>query len=668
MDFLEVEKQLQSNFKKMSSSERLYYVELNRDEVVEKYLSAFPIRYLQENTCNCCKSFIRQFGGIVSIDGNNVVSIWDNIEADEEYSASIKALSEYIHSLPITDVFLVKESKLGTKQAGGFNHFYLDNDRKFMNNYPDKVKGELRTQFQTLKRALDELSKDSVDTVLEFIETGVLYRGNEYKGIVVEFSKLKNQYETLSDDKAKILFSWKNSTNPVVSKIRNTAIGTLLVDLSEGLDEEQAVSKYERVVAPTNYKRTSSLATPKQIEAAKKDLQEKGLLGSLQRRKAISTDIPVANSIFLDRSSNIKDVFEELASVSKVDPKAFSKSKEIGISDFIENVIPNFDKVEVLLENSHLNNFVSITAPVNAEDPSLFKWNNSIAWSYTGGITDSLKERVKDAGGNVEGVLRFSIQWNDEETKASCDLDAHAVEPNHTHIYYSSGYRKDRGNGKTSMSGQLDVDMISPRGIGVENIVWTDLSKMKEGVYQFKIHNFSGRNSGVRAQIEFDGQIFDFVHLKSFDGYLPIAEVTYSKAKGFSIVSKLDSKSNISTKEKWNLRTAEFVKVKSLFLSPNYWEDNGTENGSGNKHYMFMLEGCKSDETVKPFFNEFLRNDMLIHKKSFEMLSSKIKVEEVENELSGIGFSDTIRKTIIVRCTSNKSKETYRVNILNPKL
>jgi len=33
------------------------------------------------------------------------------------------------------------------------------------------------------------------------------------------------------------------------------------------------------------------------------------------------------------------------------------------------------------------------------------------------------------------------------------------------------------------MSGQLDVDMINPSKLGVENIVWDNAAKMKDGVY-----------------------------------------------------------------------------------------------------------------------------------------------------------------------------------------
>ena len=46
--------------------------------------------------------------------------------------------------------------------------------------------------------------------------------------------------------------------------------------------------------------------------------------------------------------------------------------------------------------------------------------------------------------------------------------------------------------------------------------------------------------------------------------------------------------------------------------SPNYWN---SQKGIGNKHYMFMLKDCISDETPNGFFNEYLNNELITHKK-----------------------------------------------------
>lgn len=66
-----------------------------------------------------------------------------------------------------------------------------------------------------------------------------------------------------------------------------------------------------------------------------------------------------------------------------------------------------------------------------------------------------------------------------------------------------------------------------------------------------------------------------------------------------------------------------------------------------------MLDGCKTDETPRPFFNEFLGPELDKHRKVLEILGSKVKVKETDNQLSGIGFSETQKNSVVVRVTGN---------------
>ena len=107
-------------------------------------------------------------------------------------------------------------------------------------------------------------------------------------------------------------------------------------------------------------------------------------------------------------------------------------------------------------------------------------------------------------------------------------------------------------------------------------------------------------------------------------------------------------KSQVVSKDKWSIKTNQFVKVNKLMLSPNHWS-----NSTGNKHYMFFLENCVSDENARPFFNEFLKNEFDENRKVFEIMGSKIKVEPTNNQLSGIAFSETQPNHLLVRVDGN---------------
>lgn len=676
MTFVEMRNRMLEHFNEMQEGE-LFEVQFDKDKLWELYLESFPsnknkiFRERREHDCSCCRHFVKQMGGVVTIRDNKIVSIWDfDAFDDDTYGPSLKAMSDYIHTCKIENPFYSKERRIGTlnnKELSDdivitWDHFYADIPSEYVvSGYSKETEqARIRDTKNVFKRSLDEFSLESVDIVLELISQGSLYRGEEHKAILEKFRQYLVEYSNLPENE-KDLYTWENAKTAGMSvgRIRNHAIGTLLIDISNDVDLDTAVRKYESIVAPTNYKRPKAIFTKRMLEDAKKTISEMGYMDSLKRRYATLDDITVNNILFSNRDASRRitgtDVFDDLASEVSVNPKKFDKVEEINIQTFIDSVLPTAKEIEVLFENRLASNMMSLIAPEDKDSKTMFKWNNNFCWAYTGNITDSMKERVKSAGGSITGDLRFSIQWN-ESGRDNVDLDAHCFTAGHEEIYYAD--KKDYSTG-----GELDVDIQRPNTdtrlkgdhTAVENITFPNRRRMTDGTYTFFVHQYWGTlNDGFRAEIEFDGNTysFDYPDMLRQGNRVNVATVTLKNGE-FTIKSMLPETNRVNSKEIWNLNTNQFIPVSVVMYSPNYWDE---QSGIGNKHYFFMLKDCVNPETPNGFYNEFLNSELDKHKRVMEALGGKLAVAKADDQLSGIGFSSTQRNHIIVKVKGNTER------------
>lgn len=635
----------------------LFTVVRDKEEVWEKYLSSFPpgsnpiFRKRTEHDCSCCRHFIRDVGHVVAIQNGALVSVWDLNGLPEPYQTVADAMASYIKSLPIGDVFLVREAKLGVEanyenaetSVVTWNHFSCDVPKAHRSNDVDAKKGELRTTFQVLWRGVTELDPEAVSTVKELIAENAIYRGAEFKNAVEGFQQLQNRILSVPADQQQIA-AWSYLHHPQ-ARFRNTVIGTLVEDLSTGGELSDAVRVYEKKVAPENYKRPTALITKAMVEDAMKTIREMGVEPSLERRHARLSDVSVNAVLYVDAevAPKMKGGVESLL-MEAVKPKAFDPkdATPIGIDEFVKDVIPKTQSLQLFLDNSLMGNFMSMTAPVHEDAPALFKWGNGFGWSYDGNVTDSMKEKVKKAGGKVEGVeLRCSLEWYNYD-----DLDLHCKVGNE-HIFFSN------------KAGILDVDMNAGGGSTrepVENMRWT---RLKDGDYRFIVHQFSKRENsdvGFAAEIEFAGSLMHFKYEKAVSGYIDIATVKVRDNRVVEVIPGKDVKSGQTSQEKWGLKTLDLVKVNNVVLSPNHWE-----TVTGNKHWFFILDGAKNPDPCRGIYNEFLSPVYEKHRKVFEVLGDKTKCPVVDEQMSGVGFSSTRGDKVTVMAMGPNLQKAYTI-------
>lgn len=657
----------------------LYVTDTNGDELYAQYIAECTkhgenkvFKNRGQSECTCCHQFIRNYGSIVVTKDNNLVSIWDAPNIPAPFDMIAKVLSVKVKSAAIKDMFFSESPKLGTDislatvddTVTTFNHFFLNitghacvlpNRRVSV----DTKKGEARSTKEVFQRSLNELSLTATEIVLELIASKSLYRGEDHKFVLESFLAIQKEFEKIQDDKKDFYYWEKSLTIPAsVARIKNTSVGTLLADISAGTELDTAVGKFEKLMAPSTYKRPAAVFTKKMVEEAENTINELGYGNSLSRRFAVANDITVNDVLFVDRSIKPKMLgsllsgLKEDAKDNVVNVKKLDKVEEMPIEQFMKDILPTCASIDILMENRHKQNLVSLIAPQDPTAKSMFSWGNNFSWTYNGNITDSMKELVKAAGGKTDGPLRFSIKWN-EDGKTESDYDAHCEEPA-GHMYYAQRYRP------LSSTCILDVDIVSPSGkTAVENITWSDSKCMRDGLYKFYVHCFSKRNGvgGFAAELEFDGEVHEFSHptLRNNEKVL-VAEVLRKNGL-LSVTKSISGSANILSTPIWGIKTNTFSKVSIVTLSPNFWHGKS----HGNKHYMFIVDGCMNSETPRGFFNEFLTSELTPHRRVFEALGSKMIVPASNDQLSGLGFSSTQRNSVVLKVTG-KYQRVIKVN------
>lgn len=721
-NFINFNNKIKDKFDEIQSKHLLFKSSVEGDILWDTYINSFkpgddPV-FRDPNsswhTCNNDRNFIRRYGNVVGIDDNfKIITIFDiDLPKDSIYYQPIKNLSKLLRSNKIDNVFFEtydmlnslpyektnknlpkyqlgnsishklynqdEINKFGVVESGKvyeFNHLHTYLDRKFVDfggKSIESIQANYRDFKEVFKRGLDEIPVDTFELVRDLINQGSLLNGDSYINKINDFIKFKKEYDTL-DKKSKDNWTWVKSYNLPIAKFRNELIGTLCVELAEGVELNKACSTWNKRVDPINYMKAKAPITQRQINDAKKFIEENGYTESFDRKFATIDDINI-NEIL---HSNVGDGKIKTASIfDSVKPTKSTRHKksefdgleEVTIDKFMSDILPNVNSVEVFMENRFNGNLVTMISSNDNNSKNIFKWDNQFSWTYNGNLAgkSELAKMVENKGGRTDGAFRFTHSWNELEPNQSL-MDLHVFMPNSSthkdgkHDNYPSGNRigwNIRSNSLTG--GKQDVDYTNAAPVGyipVENITFPDLSKMPDGTYVCKIHNWSFRSTGGRgkAEIAFDGNVFEYVYpATTHKEWITIAKVTLKNGK-FTIDHKIKPVGE-QTNTIWNLDTNQFHKVNLVCLSPNYWGNNNT----GNKHYFFMVDNCKSDSTIRSFHNEYLNGDLLMHRKVMEIVANQTMLEPVDKQLSGLGFNSTVNDELIVKVTGS-FKRTLKI-------
>lgn len=218
MEFKKMAQKFQKNFDDKLKNRPLFVVDLDKDELWNKYLSSFPegtnplYRERTEHDCSCCRHFIKEIGGTVYVDEElNVHSIFEFDTGSTTYQPVMGALSSYVKQHKICDLYLSDMGdKIGTAQNREtledgsivtYSHFFVQLPQHLVHKgraTSGTVKSHFCSRVAVLKRSLEEISEEAVNTVMELIVSNTLYKGEEWKRALEEFLNYKRRYSHLT--------------------------------------------------------------------------------------------------------------------------------------------------------------------------------------------------------------------------------------------------------------------------------------------------------------------------------------------------------------------------------------------------------------------------------------------------------------------------------------
>lgn len=705
---------METQFSLMCNTGKLFRSDVTGDKLWTEYLNGFesdPIfRDPDSSTHNCnhCNNFIRRYGNIVAIEGlDNLMTIFDiELDRDNKYFHTFEKLSNLLKKSKIDTIFTetfdslnslpyescnkrMEHFKLGvptnhkiytTEEADKFgvvtpgevykfDHFSLTLPKKFVDMTGasiESITGEFRERKKVFTRLMEEIPYDTLTLVYDLINQGSLMDGDTHINKLMAVINLKSEFDSLDSKREKELWLTQKCDTPYW-RFKNELIGVLCSDLAQGVDLNKACMDWNKRVDPKNFMKAVAPITEKQKKDAQKYVVENGYTESFNRRYANIDDIKVSEIKHVNnetKTSSPATIFDKLPTKStstRHKKSEFEGIETVSIEKFMEKILPTCGSIEVYLENGHEGNMVTMTTSQSDDSKKMFKWDNNYSWTFNGNLAgkSQIKEQVKSKGGNVDGVVRFSLIWNDGESKTdNSDLDAWCVQPGGERIGFSTGFRKDSGNYFSSHGGQLDLDETGPgTRVGVENIYFPTKDRMVNGTYQFFVHQYADRNSqGFKVEVEVDGEVrtYEYRQRVTQGSRVNVVEITY-KNGNFEINDILPS--TLSDKDFYGLKTNSFHKVNLVCLSPNHWDGEGV----GNKHYFFMLDGCINPNPLRTFHVENLNNELLGHRKVMEVLGSMATINpNGEKQLSGVGFNATVRDSVVLKL-GGTHKRTIRV-------
>lgn len=402
------------------------------------FLANLPSEARQHYNCRACRNFVERYGGLVCIDkhtGDLHPVMWSDKkrEIPPFFGAAVSAIRKRVLDATVVGIFVPSKMNLGVERTGSWEHMHVSipahavyynplktAEQKFAENNED-----FRCLFDYVKK-YSRNSRQYVQTAINYLGTGVLYRGDRFTPQATWFLDILN--DLLKTRKWRNIVWWRTATAPTGwCHIGNSVLGALIDDIAAGYSFEDIKARFESKMDPAQYQRPQAAPAEGNIARAESIVAKLGIENSLKRRFA--------------RLDEIRKIWTPKGNVSRPESGVFrdvqpkQKKRQVdsctgGIvtmtwEKFRRKVLPEALKIEYLVGCERHPFGAIVTAQYHAAPP-IIKWDternrNPFSWYvYRGGSFPESWNLPRNAYVEVDGITLQPNLWNDEFDLYGC--------------------------------------------------------------------------------------------------------------------------------------------------------------------------------------------------------------------------------------------------------
>ena len=381
-----------TRFRAFASERPVFVTDINPDHLWDLYLSSFPANDRQYHTCSCCRRFVKDFGGLVVINGDGKLSsaVWpDEFAYDQDsfahYADAAINLSKFVTKAKVTSVFLSSDKHYGVKEAGGWTHFNLPAQFVFENKLltANQKMAEKRQDFITVQRAINVVySADALKSLMAIVNSEALYRNEKVYGPASWLYEVQTEQATFKNSRLRNNALWLRIAMAPDGFCHPTSsvIGSILDDITAGLPFADIKRKFDAKMKPNVYQRPQAAPSIGNIKAAEKVVEKLGIAPALRRRWATMEDLLETMwtpSFTKEPEAPKGGVFDHLKSKAKdaaptrvldIPPLLVTWDK------FKRDIMPN--ALSIHLRNQRFLPMAALVTATDASAPPIIAWDN----------------------------------------------------------------------------------------------------------------------------------------------------------------------------------------------------------------------------------------------------------------------------------------------------